>query len=508
MANVGQTATFTVVATGTPTPTYQWQRQASGTTGFVALANGGSYSGVATATLTVSGVTLAMSGDQFRCVVANGVSPDATSDAASLTVPPPIVFTSAASTTFTVGQAGSFTVTASGTPAPMFVATGLPAWATFNATTGVLGGTPPSTAGAPFTVTLMAVNGAAPMATQSFTLNVQQPTSTLVITTQPQGQIVNAGQTVTLSVVATGTPPPTSYQWRKGATNLTDGGSISGATTFTLTIANAQPADTGAYSVLVGNGLASVPSDTAAVTVIPAGTSATHAVLGNGYVAGGTVTITNTLAYTGALTGLDWQVLLPTGWTFAADNAPAGATRSTATPGLLEWTWTTIPPSLVKFTYTLNVPAGTTGNRELVAKLVLQTGGLTIPFTAKPDPLIVGPATYHAADTDHNWRLSLLELTRVIELYNTRNGTVRTGCYAVQAGSEDGFTQDAARANTAAVTLTCYHSADTDHNGRLSLLELTRVIELYNYRVGTSRTGQYHVSSTPSEDGFAPGPNP
>ena len=53
----------------------------------------------------------------------------------------------------------------------------------------------------------------------------------------------------------------------------------------------------------------------------------------------------------------------------------------------------------------------------------------------------------------------------------------------------------------------CYHSADTDHNGKLSLLELTRVIELYNTRVGTSRTGQYHVQAG-TEDGFAPGPNP
>jgi len=52
-----------------------------------------------------------------------------------------------------------------------------------------------------------------------------------------------------------------------------------------------------------------------------------------------------------------------------------------------------------------------------------------------------------------------------------------------------------------------YHSADTNHDGKLSLLELTRVIELYNYRVGTSRTGQYHVqTSPPTEDGFAPGP--
>jgi hypothetical protein len=29
--------------------------------------------------------------------------------------------------------------------------------------------------------------------------------------------------------------------------------------------------------------------------------------------------------------------------------------------------------------------------------------------------------------------------TRVIELYNVRSGTTRTGAYHVQAGTEDGF---------------------------------------------------------------------
>jgi hypothetical protein len=114
--------------------------------------------------------------------------------------------------------------------------------------------------------------------------------------------------------------------------------------------------------------------------------------------------------------------------------------------------------------------------------------------------------SYHSADTNQDWKLGLIELTRVIELYNTRNGTVRTGCYAVATtATEDGFTQDAARANTATVTLTRYHSADTDKDGKLSLVELTRVIELYNCRSGTSRTGQYHVQAG-TEDGFAPGP--
>lgn len=53
--------------------------------------------------------------------------------------------------------------------------------------------------------------------------------------------------------------------------------------------------------------------------------------------------------------------------------------------------------------------------------------------------------------------------------------------------------------------LTNYHSADTSRDGRLSLLELTRVIELFDMRVGTARTGAYRLQAG-SEDGFAPGP--
>jgi hypothetical protein len=117
----------------------------------------------------------------------------------------------------------------------------------------------------------------------------------------------------------------------------------------------------------------------------------------------------------------------------------------------------------------------------------------------------------HGADSNRDGAIGLFELTRVIQLYNTRNGTVRTGAYSVQDGTEDGFAPDPSRAATASVTLTRYHSADTPlgsggaSDGKLNLTELTRVIELYNYRSGTVRTGQYHVQPG-TEDGFAPGP--
>jgi hypothetical protein len=123
---------------------------------------------------------------------------------------------------------------------------------------------------------------------------------------------------------------------------------------------------------------------------------------------------------------------------------------------------------------------------------------------AQADPLLLWPR-HHTADSNHDSALGLLELTRVIELYNTRNGTARTGCYTVGSGTEDGFAPDPTRTAAAKVTLSAYHSADENRDGKLSLLELTRVIELYNYRAGTLRTGQYHIQPG-TEDNYSPGP--
>ena len=70
---VGQSATFSVVASGTPSPTYQWQR------GGVAIA------GATSASYTLSAAALSDSGAQFTCVVSNSAGA-LTSAAATLTV--------------------------------------------------------------------------------------------------------------------------------------------------------------------------------------------------------------------------------------------------------------------------------------------------------------------------------------------------------------------------------------------------------------------------------------
>ena len=589
--NVGTGVTFTVAANGSPAPTYQWQRKPNGQSTFTALTNGGSYSGVTTATLTVAAPTLAMSGDAFRCVVSNGASPDVTSNGVVLTVVMPPTITSAASATFTVGQSGSFTVTATGTPAPIFsVASGtFPSWAAFNAATGVINGVPTSAAGSPFSFTIQAANGATPVPTQSFTLTVVLPAAAPLFTTHPQTQLAAVGATVTLSVAATGNPAPT-YLWKKNtlampgqtnsslvlanvqsidagsytvvATNASgtatsnaavltvatppmiathprsqtvapaqgfaltvgvtgtapftyqwskDGTAIGGATGASYSVASATEAHQGSYRVTVTNAVGSAVSNAATIALIPAGTLATHALVGAGYTAGTTLTIVNSITYMGTAAALGWEVLLPTGWSLASDGGSVGETRPLAgQTDLLAWAWTTVPVSPVAFTYTVNVPAGATGGQQLAALVSLRQGGPGFQILAKPDPLVVNPVTAHSADTDRNFRIGLIELTRVIELYNTRNGTTRTGAYVVLANSEDGFAADPARTGATVITLTAYHSADTARGGivrdaKIDLVELTRVIELYNTRSGTVRTGAYRVLAG-SEDGFAPGP--
>jgi uncharacterized delta-60 repeat protein len=320
-----------------------------------------------------------------------------------------------------------------------------------------------------------------------------------VFVVSPTSVTLAAGGSGTLRAVAAGTAP-LSYQWRK------DGVVLAGASGPELDFAVAQAADAGVYDVMATSSLGGARSTAAIVGV---GTNAAHAVVGGGYVPGGTATITNTLNYTGEASSLGWSVTLPAGWSFAGNaGAVAEIGPKAGDTGTLSWAWTAMPASPVVFTYTVNVPAGESAARTLPAQAIVRaTEGTSTTLDAAPNPLTVTALLAHSADTNRDFRLSLLELTRVIELYNTRNGTSRTGCYRVEEGTEDGFAAEPARLGTTAVALSRYHSADSNHDGKLSLLELTRVIELYNYRVGTSRTGQYHPQASPvTEDGFAPGP--
>ncbi len=104
-----------------------------------------------------------------------------------------------------------------------------------------------NTTAAPVTLTLDGVTGVTAAAAP-------------VITAQPQQLIVNTGQSGTLSVTATGTPPLT-YQWRK------DSIPVAGANDAVLTLTGVTAASTGAYSVIVTNAYGSAISNAAPVTI-------------------------------------------------------------------------------------------------------------------------------------------------------------------------------------------------------------------------------------------------
>ncbi len=120
--------------------------------------------------------------------------------------------------------------------------------------------------------------------------------------------------------------------------------------------------------------------------------------------------------------------------------------------------------------------------------------GAAADATAIPIVLVGGAVTPrtdvqpHSADMDGDWRLSLPELLRVIQLYSADE-------YHCSEDGPDGFAPGAGPRDCTP------HSADYQPaDWRVSFYELLRVIQLYN-----SPYGAYSVRED-SEDGYAPGP--
>ncbi len=494
----GGTAVLSVTAAGASPIGYQWQRDG------VDVANG------TNATLLLPNIQLTQAG-QYAVVVTN---PTATlvSASATLTVlpatagSPPVILTAPEGRTVNVGGSVNFSVTASGT-APLsyrwlFNGQTIPGAA---ASTLPLTGVQLANAGG-YSVTVSNAHGS--VTSNPAALTVTTVPGLPTFTQQPVGQAIAAGGVAMFTATATGAGT-ISYQWRK------DGVALPNETGTSLRIEAITLAAAGVYSVSATNNVGTVISESAGLTVVPVGTAATHSqVDGAGYTAGGTVSIRSTLSYVGDASSLGWEVLLPAGWTFASASGAAGDIQPmSGEMSLLSWAWTAPPASPVTFTYVLNVPADATGPQQVAALAILRQGGVPIRLMAQRDPLVIAPiAALHSADSNGDTRLDLSELTRVIELFNTRNGSSRTGAYRVDAAGEDGFAADATRAAGTSATLASYHSADTrgatdgsPRDGAVGLFELTRVIELYNYRAGNVRTGEYHTQAG-SEDGFAAGP--
>lgn len=181
-------------------------------------------------------------------------------------------FTSAASAAFSVGTPGSFTITVSGNPAPTLTLSAgpLPSWLSFNASTGVLSGTPPPGASSPINLTFSASNGVSPAAIQSFSL---QTGLAPVIGSGPFTGTGDAGETFIFSPSFSGSGPFV-FQWQRQANgttsfvNLTEGGSYSGVATAMLTVSGSTPAMHGdQFRVVITNPFGSTISGAGTLTI-------------------------------------------------------------------------------------------------------------------------------------------------------------------------------------------------------------------------------------------------
>ena len=317
---LGQTATFSVTATGTGTMTYQWYK------------NGVPISGATSSTYTTPATASGDNGSSFTVTVVNSAG-SATSATATLTVllPPPVakslVPSSAAppynssvqlfpsfsgATTAVIGShgVGSSDISTSAANGASYPTPPLTTTTTYTltvtdskgdvvSTTCVVTPTPvtltpispanqtvapaqisfssSASGGATNAVTWTASTGTfsgnvwtPPMAAGTYTItatSVDEPsvfvTTTItlsapVIMTQPANQHICTGSALTLSVTAS---YASSYQWSLNGT------AIPGATNSIYIVSSAQSANAGNYSVTVTNGLGSVTSSVATVAV-------------------------------------------------------------------------------------------------------------------------------------------------------------------------------------------------------------------------------------------------
>jgi hypothetical protein len=88
-ATIGANLTFEVAMIGNPLPVGQWQMSSDNGNTWTDLSDTSPYNGVTTDTLSITGVTMAMSGYVFRCIVTSAVGSDV-SDSAMLVVRTPL----------------------------------------------------------------------------------------------------------------------------------------------------------------------------------------------------------------------------------------------------------------------------------------------------------------------------------------------------------------------------------------------------------------------------------
>ncbi len=268
---VGQTPSFTVTATGSPTPTLT----ETGT-----LPSGVTFTDNGNGTATVTGTLTAASEGTFPLTIKAASTAGSTTQAFTLTViSGSLAITSAASTTFTSGVAGSFTVTATGTTTPTITEGGaLPAGLTFTAATNgtaTISGTPAAADTGNYNINLFATNSSG-KTSQAFVITVAHvPTITSAATATETAATAFA---FTVSTTAYPTAALTETGALPSGVTFTDNGngtaSIAGTaaastTAITIKATNTGGSTTQAFTLTVkaaGKSGANVPVFTSAAS--------------------------------------------------------------------------------------------------------------------------------------------------------------------------------------------------------------------------------------------------